>query len=228
MKITAISDLHGFLPELPGGDLLLICGDFLPLKIQRSTSKSKKWIMNQWWEWTTTLPYDKIIFICGNHEVALEHHTLWLKELFGYNCKCTYLEDELYEYKGLKIYGTPWCNIFYNWAFMINEEGLIAKYSLIPEGLDILLTHDAPEQNEVGFIHNSPYVNGVVDASNKTLSYFVRERSPKYHFCGHIHSGNHEMNKVDDTYFANVSYVDESYNPTNSPLNITITDKELC
>ena len=79
MKITAISDLHGFLPELPGGDLLLICGDFLPLKIQRSTSKSKKWMINQWWEWTATLPYDKIIFICGNHEVALEHHTLWLK-----------------------------------------------------------------------------------------------------------------------------------------------------
>ncbi|MBQ5449611.1 MAG: hypothetical protein IIT57_06185 [Treponema sp.] len=34
MKITAISDMHGYFPEIEQTDLLLICGDFSPLEIQ--------------------------------------------------------------------------------------------------------------------------------------------------------------------------------------------------
>ena len=41
-------------------------------------------------------------------------------------------------------------------------------------------------------------------------------KKPKYVFCGHIHSGNHNMQEINGTFFANVSYVDESYSPTNN------------
>ena len=43
MKICAISDLHGYLPELKPCELVLICGDSVPLEYQASSKKTKKW-----------------------------------------------------------------------------------------------------------------------------------------------------------------------------------------
>ena len=215
MKIIATSDLHGHLPNIPDGDLLLICGDFVPLEIQRYSRLCRDWMLQEFTDWVNEQPVNKVLFICGNHEVGLEKCTRFLKDTFPFNNKITYLEDEEYNYKGLRIYGTPWCKIFYNWAFMLNDIGLQSIYSKIPEGLDILMTHDAPYQNEVGFIHDSPYVSRVVDASNYILGDIIEEKKPKLSLCGHIHSGTKELAKIEDTKFVNVSYVDEYYNPIN-------------
>ena len=39
---------------------------------------------------------------------------------------------------------------------------------------------------------------------------------------GHIHSGNHKLEKVEDTWLANVSYVDEYYYPSHEILRFQI------
>lgn len=226
MKIIAISDTHGFTPKLPKGDLLLICGDFIPLNIQRNEYKSRIWMLNDFIKWLDSLKFKKVLFICGNHEVGLSHNTNWLKEHFPSKYKYTYLEDSLYEYEGIKIYGTPWCKIFYDWAFMKSDDLLKIIYSRIPEGLDILMSHDAPYQNECGFIHNSPYHTEIIDASNYILGDEIKKKKPKYSICGHIHSGNKHLTKIDDTYFCNVSYVNEEYYPEYNGLTINY-GKEL-
>lgn len=59
------------------------------------------------------------------------------------NSKLIYLQDNSYEYKGIKFYGTPWVKNLPNWAFNLYEEELEEKYSYIPHKLDILLTHEA-------------------------------------------------------------------------------------
>jgi len=34
MEITCVSDLHGYYPELPGGDLLIVAGDLIARDLQ--------------------------------------------------------------------------------------------------------------------------------------------------------------------------------------------------
>ena len=57
---------------------------------------------------------------------------------------------------------------------------------------------------------------------SKSLLEAVKRTNPKYVLFGHIHSGNHNIvsgcfnNKI--TNFANVSYVDEKYEPYYDPL----------
>ena len=36
IKVCVISDLHGNLPELEPSELILICGDIVPLRFQNS------------------------------------------------------------------------------------------------------------------------------------------------------------------------------------------------
>ena len=75
MKILVISDLHGILPEressffndLDGVELLLICGDIMPLSIQFDIKESRKWLSSTFVPWIKSLNIKQTIFIAGNH-----------------------------------------------------------------------------------------------------------------------------------------------------------------
>lgn len=60
MDITAISDLHGHYPELPGGDLLIVAGDLTSRDTQEQHLQFLSWIGKQ--------DYKKKIWIAGNHD----------------------------------------------------------------------------------------------------------------------------------------------------------------
>lgn len=68
MKIVAISDLHGCLPQLPECDIVCICGDIIPLDYQGNTIKSISWFLQDFVPWTNCLSCNKVIFIAGNHK----------------------------------------------------------------------------------------------------------------------------------------------------------------
>jgi hypothetical protein len=115
---------------------------------------------------------------------------------------------------GLKIYGSPWQPEFFNWAFNLPRNGseLESKWNLIPEGLDILITHGPPW----GVLDLAP--RGL-NVGCELLSKRVMEVSPKIHVFGHIHSsyGQKNFNGVE---FINASVLGEDYNPTNDPVKI--------
>ena len=135
-------------------------------------------------------------------------------------------EEYNYEYltnegiKQLKIFGTPYCKIFGNWAFMVSNEKLKQIYSSIPDFCDILISHDAPDINNLGLISTGRWSGE--NAGNTVLSEAIIEKKPKMVFCGHIHSGNHVLTKFNNIWMANVSYVDETYHPTNKILQIEL------
>ena len=63
---------------------------------------------------------------------------------------------------------------------------------------------------------------GYIDYSNKVLGDIVREKKPKYMFCGHVHSGDHELKNYDGINCANVSLLDEEYRVYYKPLTVTV------
>ena len=222
MKVIVTSDLHGHLPTIKEkAELLLICGDILPLNIQRDCKESRIWLINDFTDWCNSLNVEKIIFIAGNHDFIFERNST---DMFGiFNNKIKYLQNNSYDYlsdEGIiyKIYGTPLCKKFGNWAFM--DYDLTKAYKAIPNDCDILISHDAPDLCNLGVINEG--WNKGVNAGNKILAEAIIEKHPKYVFCGHIHSGNHIVSDYNGIKLCNVSLLNESYHPTNYPVTIEI------
>ena len=221
-----MSDLHGYLPEIDKCDLVLICGDIVSLRSQRYPKSCKKWYTGVFQPWIDSLPCDKVLFIPGNHEVGVEGHDDEYKKLFGPYKKATILIHEPYEYLSddgtfYKIFGTPYCKVFGTWAYMRPNSDLKEKFSEIPEGLDILLTHDVAygyadqSLQDIGYGTEEHF--GTVELRDAIL-----KKKPKYHFSGHIHTADHNLIMIGDTKHYNVSYIDEKYNPAFKPLYLDI------
>ena len=226
MKVCVTSDLHGYLPEIEPCELLLICGDIVSLKHQRYSKSCKQWYTKVFQPWIDSLPCDKVLFIPGNHEVGVEGHEDEYRKLFSPTNKATILLHDYYEYLSndgiiYKIFGTPYCKIFGNWAFMRTNSDLKEKFSEIPEGLDILLTHDVAygyadqSLQDIGYGTDTHF--GTVELRDAIL-----EKKPKLHLSGHIHTANHNLVMIGNTKHYNVSYLDEKYTPTFKPLYLNI------
>ncbi len=238
IKIIAFSDPHGILPTITEPfDLLLICGDICPAHDHYGWWQ-REWLSREFVKWVNELPFNdkasKVIFIGGNHDAYLDeepnpnqgYSSIYTDILKPCGGRLVYLEDDEYIFEketedgkieSLKIYGTPWCKIFGRWWFMRDDEKLAQYYDNIPEGLDILMTHDAPDIQGCGKITLGPWKGE--NAGNNVLAKAIKQKEPKYCFFGHIHSANHSLTKVykKNTYIRCVSILDESYYPLYSP-----------
>lgn len=230
MIILATSDLHGNLPIINDEfDLFLIVGDICP-DFYGFYTKQIEWINDELIPWVNKLKFkyiwSKIILVPGNHDECFNGHIskLQLEEWrFKTSNHLVILNHEYYEYDylrsdleidSLKIFGTPYCKKFGNWAFMVDNDILIKKYSQIPENIDILLSHDSPTIEKLGAVldEESRFYNPT--AGNEILSEFIWKIKPKIFHSGHMHTGNHNFFEKNGIWFANVSYVDESLSPS--------------
>lgn len=225
MKICAISDIHGNLVKIEKCELLLICGDSIPLDFQRSNALSASWYSEDFAEWVKTVPCDKVIIIAGNHDFWMYNHDRDVIQKYfdeWFDKKVIYLQDKEYIYNGIKIYGCPWCDGPKNWPFcppMRYEYNKIkddyhlvySNYKKIPD-CDILLTHQPPNVKCLG---TSYFIDEDVKRNfgSQKLYDVIKEKKIKYNFCGHIHTGDHSgvMSDECDTIFYNVSLLNEQY-----------------
>ena len=228
MKIAVISDLHGNLPEynFEGVELLLICGDFSPLNIQFNIPKMQHWLCSEFTAWCVLRDIPKVVFIAGNHDIVAEREDEWMHERFPKSSLITYLKNEVYDYiseqdsKVYRIFGTPYCSQFGNWAFMRDSETLKEKFAVIPDNVDILISHDAPRIANLGCILEGPWYGE--EAGNLELAQAIKDHKPRFSFCGHIHSGSHELQDIDGVKLANTSIVNERYEVVNAPLILEV------
>lgn len=225
MRIVAISDLHGNLEglDLRGADICVIAGDFAIMKGWGiwHINDQVKWINKKFGSWCAQYPETAFCVIPGNHDLFAQHSEVPTKVVWPENVH--YLQDRIATVNGLTIAGSPWIPpISGRWAFETSsEDELGRRFSWLPEGLDILITHTPPFVEEsdidVSLQTNSPHFG------SRALADVLSRVKPRYHFCGHIHTGDHnplELVHADGTktISRNVSRLDEHYEIAFEPV----------
>lgn len=202
MKIVAVSDLHGHLPDIPPCDLLLLGGDLCPL-VHHGIQRQADWILSSFRAWLKKQPATKIVMVAGNHDFVFQHRRDWLSADFP----ADYLEDSGIEHAGLRIWGSPWQPVFCDWAFNLTEAELAEKWARIPDNTDILVLHGPPH----GYGDLTPRGERV---GSPSLTRRIEEIRPRLAIFGHIHEGR-GVERLGDTVLANVSLVDQHYKPVH-------------
>jgi len=217
MRITVISDTHNKHKQvtslLPGGDLILHAGDLSSLGYKHEIESFCTWF-------NKLNDYDHKVFIAGNHDWMFQKDPEQARSIYTSYKWIDYIQDETISIgddmdKLVNIYGSPWQPEFYNWAFNLPRNGpeMEEKFSLIPDTTDILITHGPAN----GFLDKT--IGGWENLGCEVLARVIKEKKPKIHVCGHIHSG-YGYKFADGTHYFNASILDEEYNFTQKPMTV--------
>lgn len=198
MKITVCSDIHNQqnnIKNIPKSDLLIISGDMTGMGNPEEIIKFNHWLG------TLDFPKNRIVCIAGNHDLLFETNNGLARVILD---NCIYLENEMIEIDGYKIYGSPHTPEFFSWAFNLKRGEEIAKnWEKIPNNVDILITHGPP----YGILDQN--IKGEHCGCEELLKK-VKEIEPRVHIFGHIHQSSGKI-KINDTLFINASILDDNY-----------------
>ncbi len=228
MKICAFSDMHGQINfKVEPCDIVLIGGDIIPLKIQNYTVESEEWFKTVFIPWCNDLPCEKVVFIAGNHDFFLMRHPDRMRLMLKGQDKIVYLDGEIFEYKGKVIFGTPWCKPFGRWAFMESyeeQDKRYARYLEIIGKVDIVLSHDAPYGVSDIILQKDCWWADGTHIGNQSLKKFLEAAKPTLNIHGHLHTTNHNVEKLGDTDVYCVSILDENYEIAFEPQYFELKD----
>jgi 3',5'-cyclic AMP phosphodiesterase CpdA len=218
MRIAAISDQHGFLPDIPQCDLLVIAGDVCPDGFGRHVAAETPRLQQDWFDrevrlWLAQSPATHKVLTWGNHD--------WCGEACDFSAdappaaRTTALQividrttDVSVGEQKITLWASPWSNQFGYWSFMRRPEALAEVYRAIPAGIDILVSH----QPAFGYGDEVPdFRSGRMShQGSRELLEVIDRVKPKVLICGHIHEGHGQFERSDTRIF-NVSVVDEHY-----------------
>ena len=216
MKITALSDMHGHLPEIGDADLVLIAGDIC---CHGNALQQMRWLDTELRRWLDSIEAP-VIGVAGNHDWPFfgAMYPPVRKQVDEMKLPWTYLEDSGVEHEGFKTWGTRWQPEFYNWAFNLTEQELSEKWKLIPEDTDILICHGPP--NGFGDFVDRP---GGGHVGSPSLTERIAMIQPQLVVFGHIHCGRGNWT-LGGSQLANVTVVNEGYEMVHDPYEITLSE----
>lgn len=207
ISVTIISDTHTMHRSLslPGGDILIHCGDMLDL-FDRDTAA-----LTDIDGWFGRQDYQTILVTGGNHDLALETALTRTKQPFR---NARYMQDERLTVEGLEIYAAPWVPELASHAFYLDDDALRDKWAAIPADLDILITHVPPtgilDRSSRGHSHGCPH-----------LAAEIERIAPRLHCFGHVHASAGQA-RIGDTLFVNASSAISGERDVRAPLVIEV------
>ena len=229
--ISAIADLHGNLPEMQYASLVVICGDIFPGELDNDPDGQGTWFRTAFLPWVDKIECRRAVLVAGNHDHWIEAHNEELLEEFAPSAgkKLVYLCDSGFEFKRLRIYGTPWVPVSSgfprrNRAFVLEDSSLLAqKFSHIPDSLDLLITHTVPyDCNHIGFSDQD-----MKDLGSKELRDAVASRNVRFLVGGHIHEARERIAHMDfgesHTEMANVACCDNQKQLIRLPIRFHVS-----
>jgi len=213
-RIVCLSDTHNFHEQIavPDGDILIHSGD--------ATVNGTIPEVMEFNSWFFSIPHRHKVFVAGNHDWLFMMDNPLARRLMNPNI--TYLQDSSIVIEGIKIYGSPWQPRFFDWAFNLNRGPEMAeKWKLIPEDIDILITHGPPN----GILDLVPRKgwdeNTGCEELRKRVEEIAKLGKLKLHIFGPIHCGYGILDEY-GVRFVNASNCDESYQPSQPPIVIDL------
>lgn len=216
MKIVCISDTHlvvreGAVLDFPDGDIIIHSGDFCNSGARYDLTSYLPFLEE------CLIKYTHVVQIAGNHDWVCQLSEDYAKEIFHHlGPKFHYLCDSSCSIHGIKFYGTPWQNVFFNWAYNLPREGkeIKEKFDAIPNDTNVLLTHspiyDVLDRCPDGFKAGSKMLR-------KKINKLSALNNLKLINYGHIHNGYGEEDYL-GIHVVNSSLVDERYRFVNKPI----------
>ncbi len=220
LQICCISDTHGRHTQLDlrpyKADVLVHAGDW--------TRGDDLGLLEtkDFFDWLILQPFKHKIIIAGNHEVQVEDYPVEFRALLSQYHTITYLQDSSVVVDGIKFYGSPYSNEFYNWAFMSSDDELAKLWERIPLDTNILITH-GPAYKCHDKVKNAfgcdPHVGSRSLAKRKKLL-----RKLDVHISGHIHEA-YGKRVHESVLNVCASLLNDSYQLVNAPIIIELNKR---
>ena len=234
MRIVALSDQHGFLPDVPTCDLLIVAGDVCPDRFGPFMAVHDPYQQQAWFDrtvrpWLAATPATHKLLTWGNHD--------WCGQMCSFrsdtpaHARSTDLQILVDEGttvpsgrdagRELSVWATPWSNPFMRWAFMKRSSDLERVYAAIPDSIGVLVSHQPPYgYGDSTFDLDSRRMEHV---GSRELLVAIERVRPRVVICGHVHGGfgRYEHQGIP---IYNVSVVNESYRLVNAPTVIDLPD----
>jgi Icc-related predicted phosphoesterase len=215
MRIALMSDTHlmhrRYRIRMPEAEMVIHSGD--------ATWEGKLDELANFAEWFRNLPYKKKIFVAGNHDEIVQKNRTLARSMLG--DEIIYLEDDLVEIGGLRIYGSPWQPAFGDLAFNLPRgEPLKQKWYRIPRKVDVLVTH-GPPLRIMDLTSDGEHV-GCGDLYEAV----VRRVKPRVHVFGHVHNG-YGIKSEGPTLFVNAAISGMNNKPTHGVIVVDVDPSKL-